>query len=117
MKENKEIEKLLLDDSAYNNLVKVKVEQEFNKELEQAKTPKNKKEITNIKDVPSDKLFSKFAVFEVLNKNSKTKSYITGVQAEGFLGTQYTDREKLLAGEIDSFVRENTYIKFVKVKV
>lgn len=116
MKENKEIEKLLLDDNAYNKLMKSKIEKEFTDEIKQAKS-KSSKEITNISKVPADKLFSKKSVFEVINKSSKTKSYITGVQAEGFLGTKYLDREKLLKGETDSFVNGNNYIKFVKVKI
>lgn len=115
MKENKEIEKLLLDESAYDKLMKSKIEFEFTKELEQVKS-KDHKFITDIKKVPSGKLFTKDAVFEILNKTSKTKSYITGVQAEGFLGTKYTERENLLKGETDSFVNGNNFIKFVKVK-
>ena len=46
-----------------------------------------------------------------------TKSYINGVQAEGYLGSQNADRMKLLAGEADSFVCENSYVKFIKVTV
>ena len=74
-------------------------------------------EIYDLKEVPSGKLFSKDAVFEIINKSSKTKSYINGVQVEGFLGTQHSDRAKLLKGEIISFVNGNNFIKFVKVKV
>ena len=116
MRENKEIEKLLLNDSAYDKLMKNKIEKEFIKEVELAKSGKVKF-ITDIKKVPEDKLFTKEAVFEIINKSSKTKSFITGVQAEGFLGTKYSDRESLLKGEITSFVNGNNFIKFVKVKV
>ena len=55
MKENKEIEKLLLDDVAYNKLMKTKIEKEFIKEVESAKSVKNK-EITDIKKVPQELL-------------------------------------------------------------
>lgn len=117
MKENKEIEKILLDDDAYNKMVHSKIEEEFVNELKSAKLKQNKSEITDIKLVPKDKMFSKDAIFEIINKNSKTQSFINGVQAEGFLGTQYSDREKLLNGEIKSFVSGSNFIKFVKVKV
>lgn len=117
MKENKEIEKILLNDEAYNKMVHSKLEEEFVNELKFAKSKQNKSEITDIKSVPKDKLFSKDSVFAIINKNSKTQSYINGVQAEGFLGTQYSDREKLLNGEIQSFVNGNNFIKFVKVKI
>jgi len=116
MKENKEIEKILMNDDAYNKMIKTKIEQEFVKDISSPLQNKTT-EITNLKKVPKDKLFSKYAVFEILNKNSRTKSYINGVQAEGFLGCQYSDREKLLNGQIDSFVSGNNFIKFIKVKV
>lgn len=115
MKENKEIERLLLNDTAYNKLMKTKIEKEFIKSVESNKSVKTNY-ITDIKKVPSELLFSKEAVFEIINKTSKTKSYITGVQAEGFLGTKYSERESLLKGETDSFVNGNNYIKFIKVK-
>jgi len=117
MKESKEIEKILLDDAAYNKLLKSKIEMEFTNELTNAELEKNKKEITDIKKAPKDKLFTKDAVFEIINKNSRTKSYINGVQAEGFLGTSYADRENLLSGISESFVSGNNYVKFVKIKV
>ncbi len=115
MKENKDIEKILLNDAKYEALVKSKIEKEFIKEISN-KQPKNK-EITDIKKAPKNKLFTKYATYMVMNKNSKTKSYINGVQAEGFLGSQKAAREKLLSGESDSFVSDNNFIKFVKVKV
>lgn len=117
MKENKEIEKILLNDDAYNKMVSSKIEEEFVNELKSAKSGQKKSEITDIKNVPKDKLFSKDAIFEIINKNSRTQSYINGVQAEGFLGTQYSDREKLLSGDIKSFVSGNNFVKFIKVKV
>ena len=51
-----------------------------------------------------------------MNKASKTKSYINGVQAEGYLGVQSVDRAKLINGETDSFVSGNNFVKFVKIK-
>ncbi len=117
MKKNKEIENILLNGSAYDEMVKNKVEQDFVKELENHKKQQNKKYITDIKKAPKNKLFTKDAVFEVLNKDSKTKSYVNGIQAEGYLGTQNSDRAKLLSGESDAFVCGNCYVKFVKVKV
>ena len=116
MKENKDIEKILLNDSAYEKMVKTKIEREFKKELELAKKMRNKI-ITDIKKVPKEKLFTKSATYEVINKNSKTKSYINGVQAEGYLGAKNSDRAKLLNGETDSFVCGCNVVRFVKVKM
>ncbi|MBQ8460535.1 hypothetical protein IJ541_10605 [bacterium] len=117
MKENKDIEQILLNGEEYEKMVKAKIEQEFNAELEKSSSNSDKKFITEIKEVPNDKLFSKAATFEVINKDSKTKSYINGLQAEGYLGIQNSDRIKLLAGETDSFVSGNSYVKFVKVRI
>ncbi len=116
MKENKDIEKILLNDSAYEKMVKNKIEREFKQELEAAKILKNKI-ITDIKKVPKEKLFTKASTYEVINKNSKTKSYINGVQAEGYLGAKVSDRIKLLEGKTDSFVCGPNFVKFVKTKL
>ena len=81
MKSNKDIEKILLNDSAYEKMVKTKIEREFKQELALA------------------------------------KSYINGVQAEGYLGAKNSDRAKLMAGETDSFVCGCNFVRFVKVKM
>ncbi|MGN0031354.1 MAG: hypothetical protein ACI37Q_05300 [Candidatus Gastranaerophilaceae bacterium] len=112
MKENSEIEKLLLNDAKYDNLVRSKIEKEFEKETGNKKI--KSKIITDIKKVPKDMIFTKNAIFLIMNKMSKTKSYINGVQAEGFLGVQNTVRENLLNGNTDSFVAGNNFVKFVK---
>ncbi len=117
MKENKDIEKMLLNNSSYEAIMKTKVEQEFKQELRNAQKQKKKRIITDIKKVPRDKIFSKEAVYLVINKNSKTKSYINGVQAEGYLGAQKAVRDKLLSGISDSFVSENSFVKFEKIKI
>ena len=112
MKNNKEIEKLLLNDKEYEKILNSKIEAEFNKAI--SVNSEKKEIITNIKKVPKDKLFSKNTVYMVLNRANKTKSFINGIQAEGFLGTQSSRREKLIAGEVDYFISEDSYIKFVK---
>ncbi len=117
MKNNADIEKILLKDSLFEEMVKTKIEQDFKNELEQSKKLKEKSVITDIKKVPKDKLFTKFATYEVINKNSKTRSYINGVQAEGYLGAQSAVRTSLLAGDVDSFVCKNCYVKFIKVMI
>ena len=61
--------------------------------------------------------FSKNSTFEVINKTNKTKSFINGLQAEGFLGANDFERSKLLKGETNAFVRDNIFVKFVKCKI
>ncbi len=112
MKTDKETEKLLLNDAEFDKLLKMRIEKEFNEELAANKEPIEV--LQDIRKIPADKLFSKFAVFEIINKTSKTKSYINGIQAEGFLGADNLNRKKLLSGESSSFVSGENYIKFIK---
>ena len=116
MKKNKKIEEILLSDENYEKMVREKTEREFINALENNNSLKAAY-ITDIKFVPADKLFSKAATYEVINKQSKTRSYINGLQADGFLGANNSDRAKLLSGETNSFVSGDNFIKFVKVKL
>lgn len=114
MKQDKNIEQILLNDEKYEKFIKDKTEQDFNKIIKDACT-KNKSVITDIKLVPQDKLFSKQATYYVINKKSKTTSYINGMQAESFLVDNY-ERDKFLSGKTDAFIYQDCYIKFYKYK-
>ena len=115
MKKSKKIEEMLLSDENYEKMVKEKTERDFEKALKENSL--KGRYITDIKSVPAVELFSKDATYEVINKQSKTRSFINGLQAEGYLGANNSDREKLLSGETNSFVSGEMFIKFVKVKV
>ena len=71
MKEDKEIEKILLNDENYEKFLHSKTEKEFQNILSQEQSNKTR-ELTNIKDVPKDLLFTKNAIYMVINKESKT---------------------------------------------
>lgn len=116
MKTNNEIEKILLNDEEYEKLVSSKIEKDFENVLNE-KTSQNPEIITEISKVPQELLFSKSSTFEVINKTNKTKSFINGLQAEGFLGANDFERSKLLKGETNAFVRDNIFVKFVKCKI
>ncbi len=113
MKEDKEIEKILLNDKNYEKFLNSKIEKEFT-QLTEENSRQDNKFYTDIKDVPKEKLFDKNATYLVMNKTSKTKSFINGIQAEGFLGSDIHQRNKLLSKEVDYFVCSNNYIKFFK---
>lgn len=114
MKQDKEIEQILLNDEKYEKFIKDKTEKDFKKILQDAQK-KDNTVITDFKQLTKDKLFSKKATYFVMNKNSKTGSYINGVQAESFLVSPY-EREKFLSGKTDAFVYQDNYIKFYKYK-
>ncbi len=114
MKHDKEMEQILLSDEKYEKFIKSKAEKDFNKVIEDA-FKKNDSVITDFKKVPKDKLFSKKATYYVINKMSKTTSYINGMQAESFLVSPF-EREKFLSGQTDAFIYQDCYIKFYKYK-
>ena len=113
MKEDKEIEKILLNDVNYDKFINSKAEKEFEDVIKNASIKSNQT-ITDIKKVPKECLFSKGAVYLVINKESKTKSYINGIQADAMLGSQKIAREKLISASVDSFVNGNNFVKFYK---
>ena len=104
---DKEIEKILLNDEKYEKLVKSRIESEFKKAVSVEK--KSKKTVTDFNKVPKSEIFSKNTVYIVLNKENKTKSYINGIQAEGFLGSDMFQRNKFLSKQADYFVCGNNY--------
>jgi len=114
MKKDKEVEQILLNDEKYEQFIKDKTEKDFNKVLEDA-SKKDETEITDFKLMKAENLFSKNATYFVINKMSKTTSYINGVQAESFLVSPF-EREKFLSGKTDAFVYQDNYVKFYKYK-
>ena len=115
-KEDKEIENILLNDEQYEKFVSERNEKEFLQILEDAKS-KISTEIYDIKKAPKDKLCSKDATYLVINKNSRTQTYINGLQADGYLADKNLLREKIISGLVDSFISGNVYVKFFKLKV
>lgn len=114
MKKDKEIEQMLLDDKNYEKFLKAKTEKEFT-EILNTKSLQKENIITDIKKVPTEKLFSKSSTYTIISKVSKTKSYINGLQAESYL-VSLPDRQKLLSKETDYFVYKDYYIKFYEFK-
>lgn len=115
MKNGKEMEKILLNDESYEQLMSSKIKKEF-EDVTCKNSEKNDEIIKEIKDVPAQNLFSKNATYFVMNKRSKTHSYINGIQADGFLGSNNIMRKKLLSKESDYFVSGDCYIKFYSFK-
>lgn len=116
MKEKEEdIEKMLLNGASLDDLIKMKIEQEFKDAVNQGKQIPEKVKITDISKVPQKLIFSKQSVFKLFNKNTKTETFINGIQAEALLGVQNSVREKILKGETFSFATDDAYVKFDKV--
>lgn len=115
-KETNEIEQRLLNQASLDELIKIKMEEELKAELEKANEKPKKKLITDISKVPTNLIFSKESVYRLFNRNSKTETYINGIQAEAMLGLQNNIREKIKLGQMDAFSTDSAYIKFERVE-
>lgn len=108
----KDIEQVLLSNASLDELIKMKIDEEF--KPKQEKNKYKSKVITEIKDVPVNKIFSKNTIFRVYNRRNLTQSCINGIQAEALLGVQNDIRDKILSGTLTSFSTEDSYVKFEK---
>lgn len=115
MKEKEQdIEQILLSQASLDDLIRTKIEKEFKEAVENSKKEIKTLEISDIKKVPKNLIFSKYSVFRVFNRNTKNETKINGIQAEALLGVQNSVREKLVKGELSSFATDDAYVKFEK---
>lgn len=111
---NSDVEEMLLKNASLEDLIKMKIEKEFMEDLKKSKEVPKTKVYTDIKELPKEKIFSKFAVYKYFNRNTKCESFINGIQAEALIGVQNSVREKMLKGELNAFTTDEAYIKFDK---
>lgn len=114
----KDMEQVLLSNASLDELIKMKIEQEFENNLKNSKNNEPKQvTVTDLTKVPSDKIFSRDSVFRVYNRLNKTQSLINGVQADAMIGIQTGVREKFLAKTLTAFSTDDTYVKFEKAVI
>ena len=113
MKED--IEQVLLGNASLDELIKMKIEQEF-KTKKVTKTPE-KQVITDINKMPPGKIFTKDSVFRVYNRTDKTETFINGIQADAMIGIQTGIREKFLNKTLSAFATDDSYVQFEKAVV
>ena len=109
------MEQVLLSNASLDELIKMKIEEEFNANLKQQKQKTIKKTFLDLKEVPKEQIFGKNAVFRVYNRLNKTESLINGVQADAMIGIQSGIREKFLEKTLTAFSTDDAYVKFEKV--
>lgn len=79
---NSDMEKMLISGKSIDELIQMKIQEDYKSLREEIKkTPKIEK-ITDISKVPMSLIFSKAAVYKVFNKTTRTESLINGIQAE-----------------------------------
>lgn len=113
---NSDVEKMLLTGKSIDELIQMKIQQDYKELQERAKKVPTVRKIDNIADVPRDLIFSKLSVFKVFNKINQTESLINGIQAEAMLGMQETVRMAMLAGKINAFISGDSYVEFMYAK-
>lgn len=118
MKKNmNDYEQRLLSHASLDELIKMKMEQELQAELDKINEKPKKQIITDISKVPKNLIFSKKAVFKIFNRINKTETYLNGLQAEAMLGVQNAVREKMRSGELDVFSTDTAYVKFENIEI
>ena len=113
----KEIEQRLLNDISLDEIIKSKIEEEFNSELKHEKKKAVRKAVTNLKELSKEQIFSKNSVFKLYNRINKSETLINGIQADALLGIQTGIREKFFDGSLTVFSTEDAYVKFEKCYV
>jgi hypothetical protein len=116
-KQSNDAEQRLLNHASLDELIKMKMEEELNAELEKARIKPEIKIITDISNVPENLIFSKRAVYKLFNRINKVETYINGLQAEAMLGLQTANRAKIKAGQMDAFSTDCAYVKFEKIEI
>ena len=111
----KDMEQILLNNSSLDEIIKMKIEEEFKLTSSKTKQKNVQKIVCDLKEVPKDLIFSRQSVFRVYNRTNKTQTLINGVQADAMIGIQVGVREKILDGELTVFTVDDAYVKFEKV--
>lgn len=112
MTKDKNIEKKLLAPNEIDELISKKLKNEIEQELKAVKKVKKRIIEKDFKAVPSDMTFSKQCVYIAFNRNTKTESYINGVQADSLIGMKRDVRAQLLEKSVDSFSNGDYFVKF-----
>lgn len=111
----KDMENVLLNNASLDELIKMKIEEEFKSKSQKPKT--SNKIISDLKDVPPEQIFTKNSVFKLFNRTSKTETYINGLQADALIGAQNGIREKFLDKTLTAFSTDDAYVQFIKAEV
>lgn len=118
MKKTGEIaEEILMKNKSLDELIKMKMQEELKNAFNNRVGNNSRVLITDIKNVPDGKIFTKKATFKVFNKDTKIETLINGLQAEALIGMQDEVREKFRRKETDIFSTDNLFVKFESIEL
>ncbi len=110
---NSDMEKMLLTGKSIDELIQMKIQEDYKSIQKEAKKKHKVEKIVDIAKVPRTLIFSKASIYKVFNKNTRVESLINGVQAEAMIGLQETVRDALFNGKIKAFVAGDVYVEFM----
>jgi|GEM_PF-4419217 len=105
-------ESKFLKNTDIEKLIEKKIENEIQNEIKEAKKIRETVFISKFSDVPKNKIFSNDTTYRLFNRKTKKECFITGVQAESFLGLNQSVRDDLENAYIDNFTVNEYYIRF-----
>ena len=98
-------------------LIGKKMAEKLQEEMEAADVIPEFEVITDIDDVPKELIFSHSAIYLLFNRINKTKTFITGEQAEAFIGIAHDIKRNMLSKSTDNFTLNEYYVKFYQIKI
>ena len=117
MKQNSNAEEILLSGKSLDELIKIKMQQQMEEEIKNSKKKKESYLERDISKVPKDMILSSKSIFKVFSKSTKSESFISGLQADGFLGLRDDLRLQVLNGELSTFEIDDAFISFEKIEL
>lgn len=117
MKQNSNAEEILLSGKSLDELIKIKMQQQMEEEIKNSKKKKDSYLERDISKVPKDMILSSKSIFKVFSKSTKSESFISGLQADGFLGLRDDLRLQVLNGELSTFEIDDAFISFEKIEL
>lgn len=114
---NKDKEEMLMTGKSLDELIAIKIEEDYKNMLKEAKKSVKVTKVTQAEKLKPEIIFSKKSVFKTFNKKTRTESYVTGLQAEGMLGLQNDARQALCSGKVKSFISGDTYVEFLWAEI
>lgn len=117
MKNNSNAEEILLSGKSLDELIRLKMRQQMEEEIKNSKKQREIYEEHDIKKVPQKLILSQKSTFKVFSKITKTESYITGIQADGFLGLRDDLRREVLDGNLSAFEVDDAFVSFEKAEL
>lgn len=117
MQDYDETESLLIGANSLNKAIKADIEAQIALEKGDSTAPRKTSTVKKLSKLDKTDIFSSRSVWKVFNRKTKQESDINGLQAESYVGMNVSLRERILSGELDSFLTGEYFVKFDHAEV